>query len=126
MKQSSIKSFQDLEIWQYAHKLVLDIYSIVESFPGKEEFRLTSQLIRASISIPSNIAEGIGRYSRKEFIQYLIIARGSLEEVKYQIILAKDLKYIELNTFERINSLIILLGKKINSLILTLKSKTNE
>jgi len=77
MSNTKIKSFQDLEIWQLAHKLVLDIYSLVEKFPKKEEFRLTSQLIRAAISIPANIAEGMGRYSTKEFIHYLIIARGS-------------------------------------------------
>ncbi|MBM4171228.1 MAG: four helix bundle protein [Ignavibacteria bacterium] len=126
MKKAPIKSFQNLQVWQIAHKLVLMIYIVVDKFPKKEEFRLTSQIIRAVISIPSNIAEGMGRYTRKEFIKYLIVSRGSLEEVKYQIILAKDLNYIDQITFEKLISEIQLLGKKINSLISSLKSKSDE
>jgi len=126
MKKAPIKSFQNLQVWQIAHKLVLMIYIVVDKFPKKEEFRLTSQIIRAVISIPSNIAEGMGRYTRKEFIKYLIVSRGSLEEVKYQIILAKDLNYIDQITFEKLISEIQLLCKKINSLISSLKSKSDE
>lgn len=114
MNNIKVKSFLDLEIWQLAHKLVLNIYSLVEKFPNKKEFRLTSQLIRVAISIPSNIAEGMGRYSTKEFIHSLLIARGSLEEVRYYIILAKDLLYTDAITYESLTNSITLLGKKIN------------
>lgn len=126
MKNERIKSFQDLEIWQLAHKLVLEIYSLVNEFPKKEEFRLTPQMIRAAISIPANIAEGMGRFSTKEFIHYLLITRGSLEEVRYYIILAKDLSYINSTTYDSLIESIIILGKKVNSLITSLKSKLNE
>ena len=126
MNNTKIKSFTDLEIWNLSHKLVLELYSITESFPKKEDFRLTSQLIRAASSIPANIAEGMGRYSRKELIQFLIISRGSVEEVKYHLILAKDLKYINTEIFEKLNNNVILIGKKINSLISSLKAKSKE
>jgi len=89
MNKVKIKSFQDLEIWQLAHKLVLEIYSLTDKLPKKEEYRLTSQIIRAAISIPANIAEGMGRFSTKEFIHYLLITRGSLEELRYYIISRK-------------------------------------
>ena len=85
-----INSFQDLEIWKLSHQLVLNIYKITESFPKKEEYRLISQLIRAITSIPTNIAEGMGRYTRKEFINFLLIARGSVEECKYLLLLSND------------------------------------
>ena len=126
MSKTKIKSFLDLEIWHLSHNLVLEIYSITDSFPKKEQFRLTSQLIRAAYSIPTNIAEGMGRYSRKELIQFLIISRGSVEEVKYFLILAKDLNYINNETFERLNDKIIIIGRKINSLITSLKAKSTD
>lgn len=126
MNKVKIKSFQDLEIWQLSQKLVLEIYSLTDKLPKKEEFRLTSQLMRAAISIPANISEGVGRFSTKEFIRYLLITRGSLEEHRYYIILTKDLLYIDPTTYEMLNDSITILGKKINSLITSLKSKLNE
>jgi len=111
MIKTKIKSFTDLEILHLSHNIVLEIYFITDSFPTKEQFRLTSQLIRAAYSIPANIAEGMGKYSRKELIQFLIISRGSAEEVKYYLILAKDLKYINDETFEKLNNKIIIVGK---------------
>lgn len=123
MSKTKIKSFTDLEIWNLSHLFVLEIYSITENFPKKEEFRLTSQLIRSASSIPANIAEGMGRYSRKELIQFLIIARGSAEEVKYHLILAKDLNYITNEIFNALNEKIALIARKVNSLITSLKAK---
>jgi len=122
---SKIKSFEDLEIWQLSHNAVLKVYETTKFFPKKEYFVLTQQLLRSAISIPANIAEGMGRYSRKEFIQYLIIARGSIEESRYYIILAKDLGYISKNIYDDLFNSFCLIGKKINSLINSLKSKTN-
>lgn len=87
-------TFQDLEIWQLAHQLVIRVYQLIKSFPSSEKFILTSQLLRAALSIPANIAEGYGRRSKKEFIQFLYISLGSLEEVRYYLILAKDLGYV--------------------------------
>jgi four helix bundle protein len=81
--------------------------------------------LRAAISVPTNIAEGMGRYSRKEFIQFLIISRGSLEEIKYLIYLSKELEYIEDKTYDLLNESIIILGKKINTLIKSIKRKND-
>ena len=92
-------------------------------FPKEENFRITSQLIRAAYSIPSNIAEGMGRYTRKEFINFLTIARGSVEECKYLVLLAKDLEYISAITFNELTIRYDSLGKMINSLINSLKRK---
>ncbi|MHB8929493.1 MAG: four helix bundle protein [Melioribacteraceae bacterium] len=120
---TSIKSFHDLEIWKLSHQLVLEVYKISKMFPKEENFRITSQLIRASYSIPSNIAEGMGRYTRKEFVNFLTIARGSVEECKYLILLTKDLGYISKVIFTELTLKYDSLGKMINSLINSLKSK---
>jgi four helix bundle protein len=118
-----IKSFEDLDIWKLLHSLTLEIYKLVKSFPADEKYILTQQLIRSSQSIPANIAEGMGRFSKKEFLQFLIIARGSAEESKYHLILAKDLGYIEESKFSQLKESYTLLGKKINTLINSIKSK---
>ena len=120
---TSIKSFHDLEIWKLSHQLVLEVYKISKMFPKEENFRITSQLLRAAYSIPSNIAEGMGRYSRKEFVNFLTIARGSVEECKYFILLAKDLRYLSEIIFAELTLKYDSLGKMINSLINSLKRK---
>lgn len=84
-----------LIVWQKAHELVLKTYEITKDFPKDEQFGLTSQIRRAAISTPSNIVEDKARGSKVEYKRFLIIARGSLEEVKYQLLLAKDLHYID-------------------------------
>jgi four helix bundle protein len=95
-----IKSFQDLNIWREAHQLTLEIYKITKEFPKEEVYGLISQLRRAAISIPSNIAEGMGRKSTKELLNFIYNARGSLSELIYYLILAKDLGYIKIGTFK--------------------------
>lgn len=87
------KSFVDLFVWQKAHQLVLLIYEFSGSFPGSEVFGLTSQLRRAIISVPANIAEGFKKKGKKDKVRFLNIAHGSLEECRYYLILAHDLKY---------------------------------
>ncbi|MBZ0183208.1 MAG: four helix bundle protein [Melioribacteraceae bacterium] len=87
-------TFKDLIVWQKGHQLTLEIYKVTMKFPSEEKFGLTSQLRRAAYSIPSNIVEGHSRKSKKEFLQFLNIAKGSLEELKYFIILSNDLNYI--------------------------------
>jgi four helix bundle protein len=83
-----------LEVWKLAHQLTLNVYQISKNFPSSEKYGLTSQVRRSSSSVPTNIIEGQGRQYKKEFIQFLYIAKGSLEETNYQLFLAKDLKYI--------------------------------
>ena len=91
---TGIKNFKDLEIWQKGINLVKEIYRITEDFPNKEIYALTSQIRRASISIPSNIAEGFKRLGPKEFRHFLNIALGSLAELETQLIIASELNYI--------------------------------
>lgn len=94
MKMSEIRSYKDLLIWQKGIKIVSLIYQLVKSFPKEELFALTSQLKRASVSIPSNIAEGYGRNTDKSFSHFLNISRGSLFEIETQLIIANDLGFI--------------------------------
>jgi four helix bundle protein len=89
-----IESYQDLIVWQNSMDYVVFCYEISAKFPASENFGLTSQLRRSAVSVPSNIAEGYGRNSRGEYIQFLGFANGSLKESETQIIVASRLKYI--------------------------------
>lgn len=114
------KSFEKLQVWQKSHELTLNIYKLTNDFPKDERFRLTDQLCRAASSIPANIAEGKGRYHKKEFRQFLFIARGSLEETKYHLILSKDLGYISESKFDELINLVQQIGRMMNGLIKSL------
>lgn len=101
-----MKTHKDLQIWQQGIDLVEVIYQKTGTFPSSEQFGLTSQMRRAAVSIPSNIAEGAARQGEKEYVQFLYIALGSLAELETQAIIAKRLGYFEeLQTFEIIESL---------------------
>jgi len=89
-----MKSYTDLEVWKYSRELVKLVYLLTKSFPKEELYALTNQIRRSVISVPSNIAEGIGRQSNKETIHFLYIAKGSLQEVETQLYLSFDLEYI--------------------------------
>jgi len=88
-----LKSYRELLVWQKAIELTVLVYRLTEVFPKREVYGLAAQLRRAAVSIPSNIAEGYGRGSRKEYLQFLSIAQGSLKELETQIILAQRLTY---------------------------------
>jgi len=107
--------YENLKIWQEAMDLAEIVYGLIKQFPDYEKFDLASQIRRSVISIPSNIAEGKGRNSDKEFKQFLYIARGSLFELRTQLELARRLNYIK-NTKE-IKEKIIALESMINTLI---------
>lgn len=98
-----MKTYKDLICWQKSIKLVKKIYKVTADFPQSEQFGLTSQLRRAAISIPSNIAEGFGRGSNKDFKRFLEISRGSLFELQTQLFIAKELEYINNEIFDKIN-----------------------
>ncbi|MEY4835561.1 MAG: hypothetical protein RI980_1676 [Bacteroidota bacterium] len=115
-----MRDFKKYDIWQLSHELTLEVYKITSGFPKEELFGLTSQIRRAVSSIPTNISEGCGRNSDKEFNQFLNIALGSASETEYLLTLSKDLNYIELNNFETFNSKINLIKSKINKLKLVL------
>ncbi len=89
----SSKTFEDVEVWQKAHVWVLGIYRLTENFPRHELFGLTSQLRRAAVSVPANFAEGFRKTGKADKLRFYNIAQGSLEECRYYLILAKDLKY---------------------------------
>ena len=90
----AISTFEDLDAWRESMKLVREIYNLTKKFPQDERFGLTNQIRRAVVSIPSNIAEGHGRYSRAEYANFVSIAHGSLNEVRTQIRIAHMLGYI--------------------------------
>lgn len=94
-----MRDFHTLKIWQRSHQLTLDVYEATRLFPSEELFGLTSQLRRAVASIPTNIAEGCGRASNKDFAHFLQISIGSLSEVEYELLLANSLNYIEENNY---------------------------
>ncbi len=87
------QAFEDLIVWQKAHQLVLNVYMFTNFFPKSEIYGLTSQLRRATVSIPSNIAEGFKKSGSKDKLRFYNIAQGSIEEVKYYLILVNDLEY---------------------------------
>ena len=112
------RKHHDLRAWQEAMALVKDVYRITASFPKDELYALTSQMRRAAVSIPSNIAEGAARTGDKEFLQFLSISRGSLSELETQLIIAKELGYmLELNEIMlKMDGLFGLLGGLMKSL----------
>ena len=95
-----IKTFKDLKVWQKSYNLVLGIYKAAKYFPSEEKFRLTSQIRRAAVAIPSNIAEGYARRYLKQYIYFLYIAYGSGAELETQLMLAKDLEYLKEDIFK--------------------------
>ena len=90
-----MQNYKDLLVWQKAHEFALIIYEIVATFPKEEIHNLTSQIKRSSSSIPTNIAEGCGRFTQKDLANFLQIALGSSHELEYQLLLAKDLNFIQ-------------------------------
>src|SRR5690242_19387804 len=99
------RKHHDLQVWQEGMALAKDIYAATASFPKEEIYGLTSQMRRAAVSLPSNIAEGAARGTKKEFLQFLIIARGSLMELETQILLSKELGFLNNHTglLEKVN-----------------------
>lgn len=120
-----LRSYRDLLVWQKAIELVVEGYRFSESFPKNEIYGLASQFRRASVSVPSNIAEGYGRGSRKEYIQFLSIAQGSLKELETQAILAQRLGYVTESTTSALLNRSEEIGKMLGGLIRSLKVKAS-
>ena len=112
----AIKSYRDLIVWQKAMTLVEEIYKATRQFPKEEIYGLTGQIRRAVVSVPSNIAEGQGRGSTKEFLHHLSIAYGSLCEVGTQVIIAQRLDYLKPPEAERLDDAIAEVARLINGL----------
>src|SRR3989344_4117155 len=118
-----IESFTDLNAWKQAHRLVLLIYKLTKHFPREELYSLVDQLRRASISIVSNIAEGFSRESYKEKVQFYATARGSVTETQSQLLVARDLRYIDKNSFDQLAAQTITTHKLLSGLIKSSKKK---
>lgn len=116
-----IKSFTDLDAWKEGHKLVLRIYKATALFPDTERFGLINQIQRAVVSITSNISEGFSRNSDKEKLNFFYTALGSLTEVQNQLLIARDLGYINKELFKELASQTVIVSKLINGLIKSLK-----
>jgi four helix bundle protein len=99
-----MKAFRELKVWEKSHELTLAVYHATKAFPKQEMYALTSQIRRASASIPANIAEGCGRNGDAELARFLLIAMGSASELEYHLLLARDLKYLEGSDYERVAS----------------------
>jgi four helix bundle protein len=112
-----IQSHKDLIIWQKSIQLVTEIYELTKSFPKEELFGITSQMRRAAVSIPSNIAEGRNRGSRKDFRQFLIVAYGSANELETQILISINLKYATQTSVATVGSLLSEICKMLSTMI---------
>jgi four helix bundle protein len=116
-------SFKDLRVGQESMKFAVEVYRVTMQFPRHELYGLSNQLRRAAVSIPSNIAEGKGHRSDREFGHFLCHARGSLLEVQTQVLIAKELQYISNQEAERVMASSDAIGRSLNSLINSLKEK---
>ncbi|HZT95981.1 MAG TPA: four helix bundle protein [Chloroflexota bacterium] len=117
-------SYRDLVVWQEAKNLAVDVYRVSEQFPKAERYGLIAQLRRCATSVPSNIAEGQGRLTKGEFIQFLGQARGSLLELLTQLEIAVELGYLNLETFQKLDSKAASVLRLLNGLLASLRTQS--
>ena len=120
------QTYRDLVAWKLGMKLVGDVYRLTEAFPHRETFGLASQMRRAAVSIPSNIAEGQARFSKREFKHFLRNARGSLAELETQVLIAVDLGYLEQGLASPLLTRCAELGRVLNGLIASIRTGAGE
>ena len=121
-----MKSYRDLKVWQKAMDLVVECYEETKEFPKSEIFGLTSQLRRAGVSVPANIAEGHARHYTTEYLRYLSIAYGSLAELETHILIAQRLNYLDTSQCNILLDITSEVGRMINGLRSSLKKKTSD
>lgn len=114
-----MQNYKDLKVWEKAHRFTLDVYEATKSFPKEEIYSLTNQLRRASSSIPANIAEGCGKNTQADFAHYLNISLGSSNEAEYFLILARDLKYLNEDSFANLFKIV----NEVKAMLISLISK---
>ena len=119
-------SYRDLEVWKKSMQLVLDVYRCTRSFPKEELYGLVLQIRRCAVSIPSNIAEGYGRYGTGEFVRFLQIATGSLCELHTQVEIAQNLHYLTDSLYEHLSVISGEIERMLNSLIRKLQEKRDS
>jgi four helix bundle protein len=118
-----MKDYKELEVWQKGVSLATSMYEVTRSFPDTEKFGLTSQIRRAAISVPANIAEGWGRGSTKEYVQFLLVARGSLLELETHLIVAERLGYLNADDSAAARGRVQSISMMLNRLITSLKTR---
>ena len=121
-EEKSVESYHDLKVWQRGMKLVEQVYTLTEPFPASEKYELTSQLRRAAVSVPSDIAEGWGHSSQKQYIHFLELARSSLFEIETQIRIANRLGYVNADERDQLLSETDAQSKMLLSLMRSLRS----
>lgn len=117
-----MKDFHQLKVWEKAHQLALTVYKATKSFPKEELYGLTSQIRRASMSIPTNIAEGCGQNTDAQFARFLQIAMGSASETEYQLLLSHDLGFLDKEQYEKLNADVTEVKRMLTSFIQTLRA----
>ena len=118
-----MQDFRNLDVWQKAHQLTLDVYRVSKQFPDDERFGLTSQIRRSSSSIGTNLAEGCGRGSDADFARFVQIAMGSASEVEYQLLLATDLKFLGDDLHLKLQDDVSRIKRMLTSLLRTLNPR---
>lgn len=118
----TLNSYRDLIVWQKAIELVIEVYKLTEKFPKEELYGLTSQMRRCAVSVPSNIAEGRMRGTRKDFRQFVIIAFSSGAELETQLVISKRLSYGQAEDYNKVDSLLLEVMKMLNKMTSTLES----
>ena len=118
-----MKDFRKLSVWEKSHSLATEIYKVTTSFPKSEMFGLNSQIRRASVSIPANIAEGCGRDGEADFARFLQIAFGSASELEYHILLARDLKFLDEKSYNNLSTHVTEVKRMLTSFIQKLKAE---
>lgn len=113
--------WKDLKVWKMVHELVLEIYRLTGTFPKSEIYGLVDQLKRSAYSVPANLVEGQSRNTTKEYLQFLYNARGSLEETRYFLLLSRDLGFLALECYEKVEKEYEQASKMLNGLIKSLK-----
>ena len=121
-----LRSFQELEVWQEAHHLALETYRVTDKFPDRERYGIVSQVRRSVTSVPANIAEGFGRRTTKELLQFLVNANGSLEETRYFLILSRDLGYLSNEKFEELGKQCTSVAQMISALGRSLRERVTR
>jgi four helix bundle protein len=111
------RNWTELVVWQASHELVLELHPFLQTLPADERFALADQIRRAAYSVPANIVEGHSKASLKDFNKFLYIARGSIEEIKYFLLLSRDLNYLSSETYELFNAKASKISSMINNLI---------
>ncbi|MHB8515625.1 MAG: four helix bundle protein [Dehalococcoidia bacterium] len=121
-----MQDYRKLKVWQKSHELTLAVYRASERFPRAEVYGITSQIRRSSSSVPTNIAEGCGRSSNADLLRFLHIALGSLNELSYQLLLCRDLGFLDPGAHARLAADVLEIQRMLGTLILKIKATSRE